>query len=237
MTGGSGLLSGMTIRDATRWDIAAVAGILACTVLSTPLGKWLEPDPVARGGELRAFYLERVEDALRHGAARLIEQDDTTIAAAVWVPCTEPNPADCTAAGARDGVSLRMGQLGAAVWQPHLPEPHLRLAGLGVLLRHRRRGVATALLTEHRRGALLSAHCLAVEESLTALCVRCGYRPYGARVGLKPGEAGIQPMQRDTDLPAVVSRNLASVGYTNSRLAARTPGRPTLTHDTSGDGS
>lgn len=204
--------SGVTIRDATQWDVAPVAGILACTVLPTSIGTWLESDPLVRGGQLHAFYLDRVREALRHGAVRLADVAGATIGAAVWLPCTDP-AADAPMAVAGAGVALRMSQMEAVVWRPHLSQPHLRLAGLGVLLHQRHHGVATALLTEHLHGLLHSARCLAVEASLTGLCARCGYRPHGEAVRLTPGGVIVQPMLRGPGGPVARARNSAAARY------------------------
>ncbi|MEV6303884.1 hypothetical protein AB0M02_31080 [Actinoplanes sp. NPDC051861] len=191
-----------TVRDATYGDIRPVAGVLASCLLPTPLGRWLEPEPIVRGRRLFHHYVARLVEAIHHGAARLVEEHDEVIAAALWLPC--PTAGAGSAATGGDGFAWRHRQLDDATRLPHLSQPHLRLARLGVLPRGRRRGIAAQLRTEREQ---FPGRCLATDTSVAALAARCGYRAYGRSPVLTFGGAAIVTMlHRSGALPASTHR-------------------------------
>ncbi|GGN38196.1 GNAT superfamily N-acetyltransferase [Actinoplanes campanulatus] len=193
-----------TTRDATYWDIRPLSGVLAAAALPTMLGRWLEVEPVARGRHLFHHHVGRTAEAMQYGAARIVEIGDQIIAAALWLPCETPSSARAVNASGGGAFAAKLGELDAASGQAHECQPHLRLAGLGVLPRWQRHGIASALLTEHLEGFTARPRCLlAADDAVTAVAVRCGYRPYGDPAPLGRGSATVQPMLRTADSSAV----------------------------------
>jgi GNAT superfamily N-acetyltransferase len=189
-------------RDATPWDIRSVAGVLAATVLPTMLGRWLEAEPVARGRNLFHHGVAQALDAMRCGVARVVESGDQVIAAALWLPCGTGEPAR-PVEGEGDAFAARVGRLVAAFSQLHGSQPHLRLAGLGVLPRWQRAGIASVLLTEKLGAGQTPTRCLlAASDAVTAVALRCGYRQLGDPIALGPGIVGVQPMLREAESSA-----------------------------------
>jgi GNAT superfamily N-acetyltransferase len=193
-----------TTRDATYWDIRPLAGVLAATALPTMLSRWLEAEPVARGRQLFHHHVGRTAEAMQYGAARIVEVGDQVIAAALWLPCAPPRSTRAVTASDGGAFAAKLGELDAASGQAHECQPHLRLAGLGVLPRWQRHGIASVLLTEHLEGFAARPRCLlAADDAVTAVAVRCGYRPYGDPALLARGSATVQPMLRPANSGAV----------------------------------
>ncbi|WP_229070848.1 hypothetical protein [Actinoplanes sp. DH11] len=201
-------MTSLTFKNAMYWDVRAVAGVLAATMLDSVLGRWLEPEPGVRAQSLFVYYTARVAEAIRGGAARMVEHGDEVIAAALWLPCgSADRPARSATAGG-NGFDERLSQVGTALNSRHLPHPHLRLAGLGVLHRWQRHGIATRLLTEDDMAPLRPARCVtAVAGAFTDLCTQCGYRPQGEPVLLNGGHATVRMMVRAPTVCAARSRN------------------------------
>jgi GNAT superfamily N-acetyltransferase len=193
-----------TTRDATYWDIRPLAGVLAAAALPTILGRWMEAEPVARGRQLFHHHVARTAEAIQYGAARIVENGDQVIAAALWLPCKGPRFARAVTAHDGSAFAAKLGELDAASGQAHEGQPHLRLAGLGVLPRWQRHGIASMLLTEDLADVAAPVRCLlAADDAVTAVAVRCGYRPYGDPALLGRGLAIVQPMLRTADCGAV----------------------------------
>ncbi|MBG0569180.1 hypothetical protein [Actinoplanes aureus] len=168
------------------------------------LGRWLEAEPVARGRRLFHHHVARTVAAMQYGVARVVENGDQVIAAVLWLPCMAPGIARAVNADDGGGFAARLGELDAVPGQPHPRHPHLRLASLGVLPRWQRHGIASMLLTDHLAAAPTPTRCLlAADDAVTAVALRCGYRPHGDPVLLGSGVATIQPMLRTAEPDAV----------------------------------
>ncbi|MEU8656102.1 hypothetical protein [Actinoplanes philippinensis] len=212
-----------TTRDAAYGDIRPLSGVLAAAALPTMLARWLEAEPVARGRQLFHHHVGRTAEAMQYGAARIVEDGDQVIAAALWLPCATPSSARAVTANAAGAFAAKLGELDAAYGQAHERQPHLRLAGLGVLPHWQRHGIASVLLTEHLEGFATRTRCLlAADDAVTAVAVRCGYRPYGDPALLGRGSATVQPMLRTADSGAVrVVHENAFAGQGNASRAGR----------------
>lgn len=208
------------IRNATQWDVPEVSSLLAAALASKSVGFWVVPEPDRRRFLLRSFYDTRVVDALVGGSARIaVAADGALLGAALWLPCVAPVPGIrklssefVETAGAFE-VSERIGQLLDAAWQPHAPEPHQRLIGLGVLEDSRRRGVATALLTDRQHDAVRPIRCLVVDDAVVGLCQRCEYREFCIPALLRPGAVIIRSLAFAPEPPLVRVRNTAAARY------------------------
>ena len=214
MTDHSAPVPRFTIRNALQWDIPDVSNLLAAVLASTPVGLWLEPRPEWRQSRLGRFYEAQTTVANVHGSTRVaVTAAGDVIGAALWLPCAEPDPlSDTSLSGIAETADAsefgrRVGQLLDAAWQPHVAEPHQRLIGLGVRADYRRHGVATALLTDRQNGQVRPVRCVAVDESLAALCSRCGYRDFCKPAQLRPGGVIVRSLAFVPDVPAVRSRN------------------------------
>ncbi|BEL12936.1 hypothetical protein Q0Z83_111270 [Actinoplanes sichuanensis] len=223
-----------TVREATYWDIRPLSGVLAAAALPTLLGRWLEAEPVARGRQLFHHHVGRTAEAMQYGAARIVEDGDQVIAAALWLPCVTPGPPRAVTSTDGGAFAARLGELNAASGQAHEHQPHLRLAGLGVLPRWQRHGIASTLLTEVLAPVAARTRCLlAADDAVTAVAAQCGYRPYGDPVPLA-GAATVQPMLRTADARAVHVHAETFAGRGRAGCAGRDTARTLSTVGTPG---
>jgi ribosomal protein S18 acetylase RimI-like enzyme len=183
--------------SATAWDVSTTAGVLATAASETALGRWLEPGYV-RPIRLYTSFRTLVSAALRQGVVRLVEERQTAVAAAVWLPCTPgslyPVLPSSAPDGQADGYELRSYLLDREMAARHPAAAHEHLVCLGVLPGRQNQGIGTMLLTEPRPAGPGPRFVSATGARSRMLFQRCGYQDDGPPVAFADGAVRVWPM-------------------------------------------
>ncbi|MFF2550338.1 GNAT family N-acetyltransferase [Nocardia sp. NPDC058058] len=144
----------ITVRQAQRSDIPALARVLGIAFADDPIFSWLIPDAASRTRRAAIMFAALARyDRIDHGGVEVaIDDAGTMIGAAIWEPpgysegrnSLRALPGFLRAFRTRLGVAGRMAEKMAAV-HPHDP-PHWYLAAIGTLPTGRGMGYGKALL-------------------------------------------------------------------------------------------
>lgn len=146
----------VTIREARRKDMRAVARVLGAAFFDSPITEWIVPSTRVRPMALRAFFGSGARDALRHGRVWVAEDGSAIVGAVVWL-----SPGAYPMTTGRDlrtslpilklfpiapTALIRALKYQAAVAKAHTKEEHWYLVSIGVDPALRRAGIGTLLL-------------------------------------------------------------------------------------------
>ncbi|MEO3780953.1 N-acetyltransferase [Micromonospora sp. B11E3] len=188
------------VGRATGDDSAALAALLADSLLAGSLGAWLVPDVAARRRVLHGYAEFVLAHAMEHGH---VDTTGDRAAVAVWYRRSEPTPASAPWAYDLDRLfgahANRFAAFHAYVDAVHPHTPHHYLAHLAVASGHRDE-VGSAVLASHLRGldaeGLPSYAELVSDRPREGLLARLGYRPR-VPILLEPGGPAVWRMWRE----------------------------------------
>lgn len=194
----------IAIRTAGPRDHDHIASLLTASFVTSPVARWLMPDPDSRPHLARLLFDGIVQQAIEQPHAT-VDLTDDGYAAAVWYDHTDDyrsSPGVGVGAGLLPIAELIGAPIGPQVQQmqdalAHVTavEAHYRLAYLGVDEPDRERGLARALLEHHhRQWPGTAVHAVAQNPTDLGLLGVAGY--LACRPITLPGRLTLWPARR-----------------------------------------
>ncbi|MFI6079095.1 hypothetical protein ACIA5C_47075 [Actinoplanes sp. NPDC051343] len=173
------------IRDAGKWDTAAVVDVLTAAIAATSLARWMLPGPHARARQLQPRLTALITEQVTNGSVRVVDDAGQITGALAWTTCAltdgpaRPDPSAVLLD--TDGDAQRGRLLQTQLAHRHPRRPHHHLLAVGVQPSRQRRGVGTALLTDwHRQLSPEPGEVfLLAPDTLFGLVRDAGYRTLG----------------------------------------------------------
>ncbi|MFC6092609.1 GNAT family N-acetyltransferase [Saccharothrix lopnurensis] len=179
----------MIVRRAAPDELDALgrayAGACADEAVTAWVGAGREEVPVDFAGVF-------LDHALREHEVLVVEGPEGIEGVSTW----SPGPA---AVPGVEGLPERLATVLTATAARHPEAPHLYLASMGVLPRHRGRGVGGAILRHRLARADADGQPVYLEASTprsAELYARHGFRPLGPHIDLPPDGPRLRPMWR-----------------------------------------
>lgn len=146
--------SELTVRAATRRDLAEIAVTMAEAFFDDPAMAWLLPDDASRKRRLRLFFRTQLRhEALRRGGVEVARAGDRLVGAAMWLPPGHSHPGAGQQLAGLPGLVGAFGRrlgtasvMGSAQIRAHPGDRHWYLFAIGVHPDAQGSGVGGALL-------------------------------------------------------------------------------------------